>query len=383
VGFALPRALLSARCALTAPFHPYRAPQSQQAKNGLAGEPAARRYVFCGAFRHTGLEPGCPDVIRHTALWSSDFPLPVPCSLSGPSVHGRQRPSGPTAKAHYRAILGKATPPPGSVEYSLLLSPAECDRLWIVLARTRNPLNLGAAARAMSNFGFSRLRVVNPYPVAFREARSAVGAGAVLAGAEEYADLAAAVADCTLVCGTTAGSRRELQQPLEDLRVAARPLRQHLRSSRVALVFGSEKTGLTNLELSHCHRVLRIPTTEAQPSMNLGQAVAVCLYELTRGLVRPRAALEPHLLPPEPETDEATSGQLERLTAALLEALQVSGYLNSSPLSSSSSGPGNEPTAAAEEKARRMVHRLRLPSRDADVLVGMLRKMLWKMRHGS
>jgi tRNA/rRNA methyltransferase len=268
---------------------------------------------------------------------------------------------------------------PGSVEYSLLLSPAECDRLCVVLARTRNPLNLGAAARAISNFGFSRLRVVNPYLLAFREARSAVGAGAVLAGAEEYRNLAAAVADCTLVVGTTAGSRRELQQPLEALPVAARLMRRHLRSARVALIFGSEKTGLSNLELSHCHRVLHIPTCETHPSMNLGQAVAVCLYELARG---PRAERELQAgISKVPARDEATSGQLERITAVLLEALQISGYLNSSPRSRSQEPA--EPTAAAEEKTRRMVRRLQLPSADADVLVGMLRKMLWKMRHSA
>ena len=78
------------------------------------------------------------------------------------------------------------------------------DRLRVVLVATRNPLNIGAAARAMSNFGFSRLRVVNPYEVAFREARSAVGASAVLASAEQYKNVTEAVADCTLVVGTTA-----------------------------------------------------------------------------------------------------------------------------------------------------------------------------------
>ena len=77
-------------------------------------------------------------------------------------------------------------------------------QLRVVLVAPRNPLNIGAAARAMSNFGFLHLRVVNPYDVAFREARSAVGASEVLANAEEYKSLAEAIADCTLVVGTTA-----------------------------------------------------------------------------------------------------------------------------------------------------------------------------------
>ena len=70
------------------------------------------------------------------------------------------------------------------------------DRLRVVLVATRNPLNLGAAARAMSNFGAGRLRVVNPYQVAFREARSTVGASKVLKNAEEYGSVAEAVGDC-------------------------------------------------------------------------------------------------------------------------------------------------------------------------------------------
>ena len=84
----------------------------------------------------------------------------------------------------------------------------------MVLVAARNPLNIGAAARAMSNFGFLRLRVVNPYAAAFREARSAVGASAVLARAEEYKTVAEAVADCALVVGTSAVGKRELQLSL-------------------------------------------------------------------------------------------------------------------------------------------------------------------------
>ena len=81
--------------------------------------------------------------------------------------------------------------------------PAEFENLRVVLVNARNPLNIGAAARAMSNFGFYRLRVVNPFDAAFREARSAVGAAAVLTAAEEYKTVAEAVADCSLVVGTT------------------------------------------------------------------------------------------------------------------------------------------------------------------------------------
>ena len=114
------------------------------------------------------------------------------------------------------------------------------DNLRVVLVSTRNPLNIGAAARAMSNFGFRRLRVVNPYAPAFREARSAVGASSVLADAEKYTSVAEAVADCTLVVGTTAVRHRQLHHPLRRLEDGARLIRKRLGTSRVALLFGSE-----------------------------------------------------------------------------------------------------------------------------------------------
>ena len=227
---------------------------------------------------------------------------------------------------------------------------------------TRNPLNLGAAARAMSNFGFPCLRVVNPYAVAFREARSAVGAAALLASAEEYATVAEAVADCTLVVGTTAVQRRELQHPLERLERGARIIRRRLASSRVALLFGSEKVGLSNQDLSHCHWLLRIPTREDHASMNLGQAVAICLYELAR---------LPSVILKAEKQEPPTAGELERITKLLLDVLCASGYL------------APNPSIAAQEKLRRLVRRLRIPARDTEALLGMLRQIQWKIRSGG
>ena len=95
----------------------------------------------------------------------------------------------------------------------------------VVLVRTRNPLNLGAVARAMSNFGAAELRAVQPYEKAWREARSAVGAGEVMAGAKEFATVAEAVADCSLVVGTTSVGNREVKHPLRELAEAAPVLR--------------------------------------------------------------------------------------------------------------------------------------------------------------
>ncbi len=193
-----------------------------------------------------------------------------------------------------------------------------------MLVATRNPLNIGAAARAMSNFGFLHLRVVNPYQVAFREARSAVGASALLAGAEEFKSVAEAVADCTLVVGTTAVGRRELRHPLRRLEDGARAIRKRLASGNVALLFGSEKFGLSNEDLSHCDWLMRIPTREEHRSVNLGQAVAICLYELARSA---KAARAPQKRLPAAAGKPATAGDLERITAMLLDALRASGSL--------------------------------------------------------
>src|SRR5690348_14089960 len=152
--------------------------------------------------------------------------------------------------------------------------------LAVVLVSTRNPLNIGAAARAVANFGFSDLRLVDPYEVAFREAVSAVGGAHVLQAARVFPTVADAVADCSLVVGTTAAQNRVPQMPMELLQSGAPRLKAH--SGRAALLFGSEKFGLSNGDISFCHRLLRIPTAPGTPSMNLGQAVAVCLYELIR-----------------------------------------------------------------------------------------------------
>ena len=106
--------------------------------------------------------------------------------------------------------------------------PAELSRLRVVLVAPRNPLNIGAAARAMSNFGFQSLRLVNPYAPSFREARSAVGASEILANAERYKSVAEAVGDCTLVVGTTAVRNRDLQHPVRRPEYGTRLIHRRL-----------------------------------------------------------------------------------------------------------------------------------------------------------
>jgi TrmH family RNA methyltransferase len=241
-----------------------------------------------------------------------------------------------------------------------LPASSELDNLVVVLVRPRNPLNVGAAARAMSNFGAHRLRLVNPYSVAFREARSAVGASDLLKQAEACETVAEAVADCVLVVGTTALRNRALQHPLRRLGDATgSAIRRQLQAGRVALLFGSEKIGLTNEDFSHCHWLLNIPTRNQHISMNLGQAVAVCLYEIARSAPAEQAI---------PEVEAATAGENEQISETLLEALHKSGYVK----------PGND--AVSEKKVRRFILRLGLEAGDAKVLLGMMRQIVWKLR---
>jgi TrmH family RNA methyltransferase len=169
-----------------------------------------------------------------------------------------------------------------------LLTESQRERLDVVLVSPRNPLNIGAAARAMANFGFSRLAVVAPYEPHWREAKSAIGAEELLHSARKTEALPEAVADSTLVAGTGTLSRRKPEQPVVPLPAFTSIVESELtRGGRVALVFGPEKHGLTREDLSFCNILVEIPTDPRQPSMNLGQAVAVCLYELsTRSALR-------------------------------------------------------------------------------------------------
>jgi tRNA/rRNA methyltransferase len=133
-------------------------------------------------------------------------------------------------------------------------------------------------------------------------------------------------------------------------------------------LFGSERYGLSNEEMSHCHWMMRIPTEEQHGSMNLGQAVAVCLYELVRGQKTASTKAAQTKKDQVRKKDKiADSGEVERLTQILLHVLRDSEYI--------------KPRAvASEEKLRRLVRRINLKANDADVLVGMMRQVAWKLK---
>jgi len=235
----------------------------------------------------------------------------------------------------------------------------------------------------MANFGFSRLAVVAPYQPHWREAQSAVGAEDLLQTARVCATLQEALADCTLVLGTATLAHRTPEQPVLRLPDLVPLIRPELSRSngRVALVFGPEKRGLTGENLALCHRLVVIPTAPRQPSMNLGQAVAVCLYELASRLPAlepptPQSAGDPHpspsgtgeSKPPADPTALATSATIDRLAGVIEETMQAAGY---SPAAM---------RAANHHDLDLLLRRIRLSTPDATRILGLFRRVLWRLR---
>ena len=251
--------------------------------------------------------------------------------------------------------------------FAAFAAPGDLSRLAVVLVSPRNPLNIGAVARAMSNFGCDDLRLVRVHDPSYQEAVSAVGPSAeILRGARRFEALAEAIADCGLVYGTLAPHGRLPEQPMLALPLAAQQLRAAMNDvdgiggggSRAALLFGSEKTGLSNHDFSHCHGVVGIPSRAEHASMNLGQAAAVCLY----------AAAQAGLPPMEMrETALASAEHVDRITTLLSESLAAVNYV----------GIGR---AWADDNLRSLVRRMRIPQEDASALTGMLRKILWVLK---
>jgi tRNA/rRNA methyltransferase len=289
-----------------------------------------------------------------------------------------------------------------------MLSTAARARLTIVLVGARNPSNIGAAARAMQDFGFSDLRIVNDFAAPFEAAQlealqldnpAAVAAQHVMHSARRYDTLAAAIADCTLILATTAIGERQLKQPILPLQQVAPIILAALNTdntmgaprlasetwvgdeprnpapdTRVALLFGSEKTGLTNDQLSHATLLTTIPMYspdgQRHLSMNLGQSVAVCLYELTRSGFESSVEIPPvHEAP-------ATAEDRERLTQLLLDVLHATGYTRRFPANAS------EPLVRQLVQQLAAAHRQAvlhegMTHRQAMTLMGILRQILW------
>ncbi len=243
----------------------------------------------------------------------------------------------------------------------------------MVLVSPRNPLNVGAAARAMANFGFAHLSVVAPYQPHWREARSAVGAETLLEHAVVAPSLAAAVAASTLVIGTGTLAHRQPEQAVVALPDLAPLVQQELaRGGRVILVFGPEKHGLKRSDLALCHLLVEIPTDPQQPSMNLGQAVAVCLYALATGLAVPTIVTPP--------LSGAAHGEIETAAARADSArLEMLAELVEETMAASHYSPA-EMRPANRHDMRLLLRRLALTDRDARRILGLFRRILWRLR---
>jgi tRNA/rRNA methyltransferase len=247
--------------------------------------------------------------------------------------------------------------------------PLHSHSVRVVLVSPRNPLNIGAAARAMANFGFRQLTVVAPYEPHWREAQSAVGAEDLLQNAIKTGTLAEAVADCTLVIGTGTLTHRKPEQPVVPLPNLARFIESRsAHGAPIALVFGPEKHGLTREDLSWCHMLVEIPTNPRQPSMNLGQAVAVCLYEL--------ASRTPQSAPYVAPASDSTANQQTSAPSSALDLL--AGVIEQTMLAAGYSPRAMQP--ANRHDLRLLLRRLAPAQRDTRRILGLFRRILWRLQ---
>lgn len=217
--------------------------------------------------------------------------------------------------------------------------------------------------------------VVAPYSPNWREAKSAVGAPEVLKSAIVTETLADAVRDCTLIAGTGTLTFRKPEQhvlPLPDLPALVRD--ELNRGGRIAMVFGPEKHGLTREDLSYCHVLVEIPTDRKQPSMNLGQAVAVCLYELTAH-TNPSPDGRSAEVKTKADTDRrvrvAESGSVDLLAGVVEQVMEAAQY---SP---------DSMREANRHDMRLMLRRLAPTEKDVRRILGLFRRILWRLRRSA
>lgn len=238
------------------------------------------------------------------------------------------------------------------------------DRIRVVLVGTQHPGNIGSAARAMRTMGLRRLVLVAPERFPHPEAAAlAAGAADVLDASTRFETLAEAVADCRLVLGCTARSRRIALDELSPRDGAARAVASAAGGGEVALVFGRERTGLDNAELQLCHAAVHIPADPAYSSLNLAAAVQVLAYELRLGLLAPAVPMPVAVATPAPAADgdvPASHAELEGFFAQLADTLDAIDFHK-----------GRTPDSAMR-KLRRIFLRAGLDDREVRLLRGVL-----------
>lgn len=205
------------------------------------------------------------------------------------------------------------------------LAPSPLRNVVVVLVATQHPGNIGSAARAMLTMGLTELRLVQPRRYPDEQATAlASGARSVLESARIYGSLAEAVEDCAWVVGTSSRQRHLGDEPLLPWE-AAPQLVQAAQQARVALVFGCERTGLTNEEMDSCHARTIVPANPEYASLNLANAVQIYAYELRKAAVTPPqvSSKQDH-----PVYRPPTTEQVERFYEHLEKVLLLTGFLD-------------------------------------------------------
>lgn len=232
------------------------------------------------------------------------------------------------------------------------------ERVRVVLVETTQPGNIGSSARAMKTMGLSRLHLVRPRLFPHDEASAlAAGAADLLDRAQVEPSLDAAIGDCHFVLGASA-RRRGVALPELSPREAAAQLFDAADRGPVALLFGTERTGLSNDELQRCHACVRIPADPGYSSLNLSQAVQVLCYELRLSALAASAIAAD---PPQPAPERpATSAELEGFFQHLDEALRAIDFHK-----------GKDGTTI-NRRLRRLFLRAALSEREIAILHGIL-----------
>ncbi len=235
-----------------------------------------------------------------------------------------------------------------------------------VLVRPQMGENIGAAARAMWNFGLDRMRIVGPrdgWPNPRAVAMSS-GAGRLLDEAQLFDDLPGALHDCTYVFATTARNReltKPVYSPERAMRIAAEKV---AAGEKIAVLFGPERAGLENEDIAQANAIISVPVNPAYASLNLAQCVLLTAYEWMRQV----GEVTHERIEPGPKGEWATGVEIEKLAAHYEERLEEAGFFY--------------PEAKAEGmkiNLRNLWSRMRLTRADVQMLHGVMRQMVrWK-----
>ena len=238
------------------------------------------------------------------------------------------------------------------------------NQIRIVLVRPSHPGNIGAAARAMKNMGFSQLYLVEPqsFPSEVATARAS-GAESVLENARVFEQLGDAVSDCHHVITTTA-RKRSLHWENHDARSSAQMIAAIAADEKIAIVFGPERTGLNNDEIGLSHSLIHIPVDEMFASMNLAAAVMLVCYEVRVASI---AATNLEQVINNSDEPSATAQQVEGFVGHFHTVMEQTGFLT------------NKPSDKLLRRVRRLFNRARMSEQDVNILRGVLAGIVSKI----